>query len=467
MSDLAPSPGAERLATSKPTEALYTADVIVVDGEPKTSFGILVDKGEITAVGPRKDLDRPDVRIVAFPGRVLLPGCVNAHAHGFQSLLRGIGDDLPFARWRSDALFRYGPRLDVAGVYAGALLAFAEMLQYGVTTACDFFYLHAGGNDRARAVVRAAHDVGIRLVLARAFYDWADGPPEFCETPDEARERFLELRKELEGDARAAVIPAPHSLHAASEAMVRAAAACADETNTRWHIHLAEEKDQVEAAKEKFGATPLRALEKMGVLGERAVVVHGCWLDRSERTLLAEKKAGIVVNPNANMFLGDGSTDVVDLRKKGVMVALGTDGGCTNSRVSIFDEMRACALVQKLEKLDGGAISAEDVLAMGTAAGGNVLGQPVGRIAPGQRADFVLLDLDDLSLWPAHNLVKNIVYALSHRAVQDVVVEGELVVRDRQLVKMQVAQIREKVKEATKDFSRVTATTPSPPAPAR
>lgn len=465
MTDVALSPGAERLATSKPSEALYTADLIVIDGEPKSQWGILVDKGEITAVGARKDLDRPDVRIVAFPGRVLLAGCVNAHAHSFQSLLRGIGDDLPFARWRGEALFRWAPKLGVNEVYAGALLAFAEMLQYGVTTVCDFFYLNGGGNDRARAVIRAAREVGIRLVLARTFYDWQEGPPEFRETPEEARARFFELREESKDDARVNVIPAPHSLHACSEAMLRTAVACANEVASTWHIHLAEEKDQVEAAKEKFGATPLRALEKLGLLTERTVIVHGCWLDRAERTLLAEKKASVIVNPNANMFLGDGTTDVVDLLKKTVTVALGTDGGCTNSRVSIFDEMRACALAQKLQKLDGGVITAEEVLAMGTAAGGAVLGQPVGRISAGQRADFVLLDLDDLSLWPPHTLAKNIVYAQSHRAIQDVVVEGELVLKDRQLVKIASGQIRDKVKEATRDFMRIGAVTPPSPAP--
>ncbi|MEK6608560.1 MAG: amidohydrolase family protein [Myxococcota bacterium] len=452
MSDIAPSPGADRLAPLRPTESLYTADFVVVDGQAKAGWGILVDKGEILAVGPRKELDRPDVRMVAFAGRALQPGCANAHAHSFQSLLRGLGDDLPFDRWRTESLFRVAPKLGAADVYAGALFAFSEMLLYGITTVCDFFYLNAGGNDHARAVVRAAHDLGIRLTLARSFYDWDAGPREFRETPAQARDRFLELRKEFADDRRVSVIPAPHSLHAASEAMIRSAVACAAEASIPWHMHLAEEKSQVDAAKDRYGVTPLRALDKMGVLGERSVIVHGCWLDKGERALLAEKKGKLVVNPAANMFLGDGTTDVIDLRKRGVTVALGTDGGCTNSRVSIFDEMRTCALVQKLNRLDGGAITAEEVLAMGAAAGGEALGLPLGRIAPGQRADFVLLDLDDLSLWPIQGLVKNVVYAQSHRAVQDVVVEGEIVVRDRQLVKVPLGQVRDKIREATKDL---------------
>src|SRR5215468_2367191 len=102
----------------------------------------------------------------------MLPGTVNAHNHSFQSLLRGFGDDLGFLEWRDRALYRYSPRLGREGVSVGALLAFGEMLLHGVTTVCDFFYLQDGANDNARAVIDAARSLGIRVVLARAFYDW-------------------------------------------------------------------------------------------------------------------------------------------------------------------------------------------------------------------------------------------------------------------------------------------------------
>ena len=435
-------------------EALFTADLVLVDGQAKRDWAILVERGAITATGPRKELDRPDVRIVGFAGRALLPGCVNSHAHSFQSLLRGFGDDLPFDKWRSESLFKYGPTLGPDGVYVGALFAFAEMLLHGTTTVCDFFYLQGGGNDNARAVIRAARELGIRLVLARAFYDWKNAPKEFRETVNQARDRYQELRKEVGEDTRVSVIPAPHSLHAASEEMIRAGAACAQEAGAPFHIHVAETEQQTKEAQAQLGATPLRALDKMGVLSERTVAIHGCWLDREERGLMAERGAKLVQCPGSNMFLGDGITNIVDLRHRGVVTALGTDGGASNSRLSMFDEMRSCAHLQKVKKQDGGVITAEDVFAMGTVAGGVVLGQPVGGIAPGQRADFTLLDLDDLSLWPMQSLPKNVVYAMSHRAIQDVVVEGEVVVKERQLVRMPISSIRDRVRDLTKDWTR-------------
>jgi len=435
-------------------EALFTADLVLVDGVAKRDWAILVEKGVVKASGPRKTLDRPDIRIVGFPGRALLPGCVNAHAHSFLSLLRGFGDDLPFDQWRAQSLFKYGPTLGPDSVYVGALFAFAEMLLYGTTTVCDFFYVNGGGNDNARAVVRAAHELGIRLVLARSFYDWKGGPKEFRETANQARDRFQELHKELADDPRVSVIPAPQSLIEASEQMIRAGAACAQEAGTPFHIHVAETEAQTKETLAQLGLTPLRALDKMGVLGERTVAVHGCWLDREERALMAERGAKLVQCPGSNMFLGAGITRIVDLRHRGVVTALGTDGGATNSRLSVFDEMRDCAHLQKVKRQDGAAVTAEGVFAMGTAAGGVVLDLPVGGIAPGQRADFTLLDLDDLSLWPVQTLPKNVVYAMSHRAVQDVVVDGEVVVKDRQLVKMPLAGIRDRVRELTRDWVR-------------
>src|SRR5260370_850260 len=140
-----------------------------------------------------------------------------------------------------------------------------------------------------------------------------------------------------------------------------------------------------------------------------------CWFAHEERALLAERGAALAYNPNSNMFLGDGVTDVVDLVGRGVRVGLGTDGGCSNSRVSVFDEMRACALLQKVARALAGApdagqaIDAETCFRLGTAGGGAVLGLPVGRLQPGQRADLVFADLDDPSLWPEQSLAKNVV----------------------------------------------------------
>jgi 5-methylthioadenosine/S-adenosylhomocysteine deaminase len=433
---------------------IYAADRVFADGELHESMGVEVEEGRILGLvkDPRQRVGGR--KVVWLQGRVLLAGTVNVHNHSFQSLLRGLGDDLDFNAWRERALYRYSPGLGRHGVYVGALMAFSEMLLHGVTTVCDFFYLADGGNENARAVVQAARDVGIRLVLARAFYDWEGAPAGYRESPADAARRFHELRRELLHDPRVSVHAAPHSLHGASEAMIRTAVAAAAEAQVPLHIHIAEERDQVDQAIARYGVRPLHALDRLGGLGERTVVVHGCWLDESERALLAERRARLAYCPGSNMFLGDGVTDVVDLRRRGVTIGLGTDGGCSNSRVSVFDEMRSCALLQKVSRLSGQAITAEACFQMGTTGGAELLGLPVGRIASGRAADLVALDLEDLSLWPLQGFAKNVVYALSARAVRDVIVGGELVVEDGELSRVPRGAIRERVREVTRSWRR-------------
>jgi 5-methylthioadenosine/S-adenosylhomocysteine deaminase len=431
---------------------ILTSEVGLIDGRRVARPAVRIEGGAITWVGGVDGI-AVEEPVLDLGRRAMLPGTVNAHNHSFQSLLRGIGDDLPFLEWRDKALYRYSPRLQRDGVYTGALFAFAEMALHGVTTVCDFFYLNDGGNDNARAVMQAADDLGMRLVLARCFYDWDGAPAMYRESVADARRRFRELHAETKARPRVSVCPAPHSLHGASAEMIRAGVECAREAGTPWHIHLAEEKYQIDDSVQKYGTTPLRAIEKLGLLGRDLVAVHGCWFDEAERATLAGAGASLAYNPNSNMFLGDGVTDVVDLVARGARVALGTDGGCSNSRVSVLDEMRACALLQKVSRTDGQAIDAETCFKMGTEWGGAVLGLPVGRIAAGQRADLCFVDLDDPSLWPEQALAKNVVYSLSSRAITDVFVDGEPVVRDRQLVRVRLDDVRERVRALTRDWS--------------
>ena len=436
---------------------LITSDRALVNGQVTGGFALRVEGGAITAAGPLASLRKDGEPLVDLGRRALLPGTVNAHNHSFQSLLRGFGDDLPFLAWRERALYRYSPaitRRGAGGVYTGALFAFAEMALAGVTTVCDFFYLNDAGNENAREVIRAATDLGLRVVMARCFYDWDGAPLSYRESPADAARNFVQLHKEHKDTKTVSVQPAPHSLHGASRAMIETAAGCAKDANVPMHIHLAEEQYQVEGALAQYGARPLHAVDAMGVLDARTIAVHGCWFDAGERALLAERGAALAYNPGSNMFLGDGVTDIVDLDARGVRIALGTDGGCSNSRVSVFDEMRSCALLQKVHRLDGQALTAERAYHFGTRGGGEVLGLPVGELAVGQRADLVFVDLDDPSLWPEQSLAKNVVYSLSARAVTDVFVEGEPVVRDRRLVRVELAEVQRRVVSLTRDWRR-------------
>ncbi|HPH68089.1 MAG TPA: amidohydrolase family protein [Kofleriaceae bacterium] len=439
---------------------IYQADRAVIDGVQRGATAVLAERGVILAVDEpaviAADPRSAGASRVAWNDRAMVPGTVNAHNHSFQSLLRGIGDDLPFLQWRDRALYRYSPVLTVDDIATGALLAFGEMLLHGVTTVCDFFYINHAGNDYANAVISAAQRLGMRMVMARCFYDWDGAPAAYRETIPQAVANFEALSKQhargADGRHMVTIQPAPHSQHGATPAMIEAGAGCARDAGVPWHIHLAEEQYQVEQSLARFGKRPMHAVAALPVDLANMVVVHACWFDADERALLAERGGSLAYCPGSNMFLGDGVTDIVDLAARGVKIGLGTDGGCSNNRVSVFDEMRAAALLQKVHRIDGQAISAEACYAMGTVGGGAMLRLPVGRIAPGYRCDLVAVDLGDPSLWPPRYLEKNLVYALSSRAITDVVVDGRLAVADRQLVHVDLNEIRSRVARLTAEW---------------
>lgn len=438
---------------------VVTADRALADTARGPTAVLAVD-GAIVRVGdPEVVLADPraaGARRIDWSRRAMVPGTVNTHNHSFQSLLRGIGDDLPFLQWRDQALYRYSPRLTAEDMATAALFAFGEMLLHGVTTVCDFYYLNAQGNDHASATIEAARRLGIRIVLARCFYDWDGAPAAYRETIPQAIRHFEELARRYQDRERflTTVQPAPHSQHGATPAMIEAGAGCARDAGVPWHIHLAEEQYQVAQSLERFGQRPLHAVAQLPVDMTSMIAVHGCWFDETERALLAERGGSLAYCPGSNMFLGDGVTDLVDLVARGVRVGLGTDGGCSNNRVSVFDEMRMAALLQKVHRTDGQAIDAETCFRLGTRTAGDTLRLPVGQIAPGYRCDLVALDVDDPSLWPIQALEKNVVYALSPRAITDVVVDGREVVSNRQLSHVSLDEIQARVAELTRDWRR-------------
>ncbi len=425
-------------------------EFVLAGGRIQKDLAVDVADGRIIAVGPEAG-GAGDLKL---PGKLLLPGTVNAHCHTFQSLLRGLGDDLDFMSWRDRVLYPYSTRLDRDGIYLGAAFAFAEMLLHGATTCVDFFYLQDEGNANAEAVIQAARDVGIRLVLARAMYDWEGAPARYRESPSGAATRTADLIRAYAKDPLISVQPAPHSPHGASAAMIRAGFEVAQSMNTPFHIHVAEGQYEGARTLAEHGATPIRYLDKLGVLGERMIGVHCVWLDDDEIRLMGERGAGLAYCPSSNMILGDGITRITELQAAGVRIGLGTDGGCTNNRLSVFEEMRMAALLQKVRHLDGTRLHAEEAFAMGTRDGAGLLRIDGGDIGPGCLADLVAVDLSHPSLHPRTSMLTSVVYAMSPQAITDVWVHGRQVVSGQKLATLDQGALMERVRTLTRNWTR-------------
>jgi 5-methylthioadenosine/S-adenosylhomocysteine deaminase len=378
------------------TNELVRCARALVSGETRNDYAFVVREGSIVAGGDFldvRDLAR-DLQARSFPAdRLVVPGFINGHSHAYQTLLRGWADDWPFAKWRSHALYRVVPQLTPDDVYWTFVAAFSEMLAAGITTVAEFFYLNGAGNDRAEAAIRAAREAGIRLILARTWMDAAYAPPEFCETPDVAAQRTLELMQRYP-DANVCV--APHSLHAASPEMIRAAAEFSRRFDCMLHIHVAEAPYEGQETLARFGSTPIVLLDELGALTERTVAVHAIHLAEGEKEMLARAGARVVHNPMTNQYLGDGICDVVGLRSLGVPIGLGTDA---DIRPSLIEEMRSAALLAKLRSFDGAALTAREGFAMGTREGARALGLQAGDLVEGGPADYVVLDASGIDPW--------------------------------------------------------------------
>ena len=437
--------------------------VILQDGKILTGSAVVIQDGKILKIGRLSTIKKqyPREGIEYWTDMAMVPGTINIHNHCFQSLLRGLAVGKPFLTWRDQALYKYSPILTPDDLYTGSAFAFSEMMKCGVTTVSDFFYVHNDGKESDEAIVQAAKDVGIRLVLARTMYDWTGAPAGYVESIDTAVNNTRDLAEKYNGSESLMtnILPAPHSLHAASTDMVKAGFELAKELGTKFHIHVAEEPFEVEDVKKQFGVRPVELLDKIGVLGDKMGAVHAVWLDENELKLFCDKKASLAYCPSSNMFLADGVTNIKEMVKNGVTIGVGTDGACSNNRISVFEEMRMASLLQKADKLDALTIDSDVAFDFGTKNGGKILDLPIGEIKEGCRADLVGLDLNDFSMQPMFDnyeqLLPNIVYSMQPTAIRKVVVNGRTTVDRGHMDTLSEEMVTERVKKLMKKFQSV------------
>lgn len=429
---------------------------ILVNETVQMNKSIIVEDGKIICVTDRRRAEKlfHESVIEKYEDIIFVPGTINAHNHSFQSLLRGLAADRPFMEWRDHTLYAYSPKMRLSDIYTGALFAFTEMMKCGVTTVCDFFYLHNFGMESDEAVIQAARDCGIRLVLARTMYDWDGAPKGYQETVKEAVIYTETLMKKYSG-SMVKVIPAPHSLHAASPEMVTAGHSLSEKYNTPLHIHVAEEPFEVEQIQKAHqGRTPLEYLDDLGIVDHRLCIIHGVWLRENEIRTIGEKQGSLIYCPSSNMFLADGITSIPSYLKAGVTVALGTDGACSNNRISIFEEMRMASILQKASTCDAFCVTYHDAYQMGMANGEKVLGIPVGKIQKGYTADFVGINCQDFSMQPitdnGNQFLPNLIYSMQPTAISIVMVNGEITVRNGKLIKLTDQKVLREVNDTMK-----------------
>jgi 5-methylthioadenosine/S-adenosylhomocysteine deaminase len=412
---------ADWMLTMAPGDGVQRARTLALDGS------------RILAVLPTDEaLARwPSVPHRSLPGHALLPGLVNAHGHAAMTLLRGFADDMHLGPWLEERIWPLERRWVSANFVAdGTELAIAEMLRGGTTTFSDmYFFPDASAAIAQRTGIRAQ----ICIPMVRFGNAWVDGP-------EEALHRGLALHDEYRESERIRVAFGPHSTYAMEIPHLERIAVLSEELDMAVQIHLHETGAEVTAALAERGERPLETVERVGLLGPRLQAVHMTHLETRDADRLARHGVSVVHCPQSNLKLASGFCPTAALRSAGVRVALGTDGAASNNALSMFREMHVAAILAKVVAGDAAALPALDVLHMATLGGAEALGMGdlTGSLEAGKAADVIAVDLGRLGVEPVYHPDSQLVYTCTDAAVRHVWVNGEALVDDGRLTRLDV-----------------------------
>jgi 5-methylthioadenosine/S-adenosylhomocysteine deaminase len=369
-------------------------------------------------------------------GCVVMPGMVNAHTHLFQTFFRGLGDDKPLLDWLRDYIWPAAGVMTAEEAAAAATIGLLENLRSGATTVIDHQYVHPDA-DTDDAVCAAAERLGVRFLLARG---WADRnyDPRLQEPIGTVIERTAAVAGRWHGaaDGRVRVETAPLIPWGCSDEAMVAATVASRAWGGGMHVHCAETAVEVEMNLAERGTRHVAWLQSLGLLGPDVQLAHSIWLDDEELDLVAASGASVVHCPVSNMYLASGVARVPEMLRRGTPVALASDGPGSNNRQDLFEAMKLAVLLQKVHHLDAMILQPEDALRMATRFGARAAGlaDRIGAIEAGRLADLVVVDTRSVFVGPVHRPVSALVFNATPRDVRDVVVDGRIVIRDRQFV---------------------------------
>ncbi len=421
------------------------AEAICRDGAFVPGAALGVDDGGSVTADASGDMLRLD-------GRAMLPGFVNVHSHSFQRLIRGRAESRAvsgrdFWSWRG-TMYHAAAHLTPEDVYDVARMAFLEMVKAGTTTVGEFHYLHTGPdgrpyddpNELSNRVIAAAQSVGIRIVLLRAAYLRSGfevptdaGQTRFFETADAFLKHTEALLAACPG-VRVGI--APHSIRAVPLAELREIVSWGRQRGLPIHMHVAEQVAENAACEREYGLTPVALLARYGLLGEDFTAVHAIHVTDAEIAELAQSGATICSCPTTERNLGDGVLAADSVMRAGIPVALGSDSQAQIDPLEDARELDYHLRLQQQERvmLDGigGKPIAERLFDCATKNGARSLKVDAGELREGKLADFVTVDLDDVSLAgnSAGDLLPSVVFGMDRAAVRDVAVGGRFILRD-------------------------------------
>ena len=398
--------------------------------------GILATKdSQIVYVGhENQEVLNQAEQIIDYQGAWIMPGLVNCHTHSAMTGLRGIRDDSNLHEWLNDYIWpaeaQFTPEMTTKAVEE----ALKEMLLSGTTTFNDMYNPNGVDIKQIYEIVKASR---MRCYFSPTLFSSE------IETSEETIERTRAVIEEILGynDTNFKVMVAPHSPYSCSKVLLEASLDMAKELNIPIHIHVAETKEESAIILKRYGKRPISFLDDLGYLDHPSVFAHGVELSKGEIERLATSQVAIAHNPISNLKLASGIAPIIQLQNAGVPVGIATDSVASNNNLDMFEEGRTAALLQKMKSGDASQFPIETSLKTLTIEGARVLRmeKDIGSLEVGKQADFLVIQPQGkVHLQPQENMLSHLVYAVKSSDVSDVYIAGEQVVRDGEVLTVEV-----------------------------
>ena len=435
-----------------PSLLLRNATILTMDDRLSVFHGsVSVRDGRIAAVGQVDEAGHETV--IDARGGYVLPGFIQTHVHLCQTLFRGFADDMPLLEWLKMRVWPMEAAHTPSTLRASVRLAAAELLRTGTTSVLTMETVHD-----TDVVFESLAEVGLRATVGKCMMDSdSDVPRRLQEETRASIDESLGLKKRWHGAAngRLRAAFAPRFAVSCSRELLEAVAALAVSEQALVHTHASENRDEVEFVRRMSGGlSNMEYLADTGLAAPHLCTAHCVWVTDAEQSLMAERGVKVLHCPGSNLKLGSGVAPVAEMRARGISVSLGADGAACNNRLDMFDEMRLAATLQAMRKAPG-VLPARDVVWMATREGARALGQEgeIGSIEPGKRADLLLIDRGDPHLVPSPDPWSAIVYSARGSDVRSVVVDGELLVHEFALTRMDAVEVSRSAEAAAAELA--------------
>ncbi len=380
--------------------------------------------------------------IIGGDNFIVMPGLVNTHTHAAMIAFRGLADDLPLFDWLQNYIWpAEGKFVDREFIRKAVPVAIGEMISTGTTLFADMYFFQQDAAEMAKSI-------GMRAVLAEGIIAFPTPTAETWEKQLEYNEEFI---KNWIGDELIKPSLGPHAPYTTTGEILAKVKEVSAKYGVPIQIHVAETRQEVQEVSEKFGRTPVRYLDSLDFLDSGVISAHSVWLDDEEIEIYVNKKVGIASCPQSNAKLASGVAPHKKYIEKGARLALGTDGDASNNSLDMFQEMKFMALVCKLNTLDPTACPALEVLKSATIRGAQVLGyEDLGDIKEGFLADLITLRINDPHSSPVYNPISHIVYAAKGTDVNDVIINGKIVYKNREFLTLDIENVGKQFEELVK-----------------